>query len=220
VAFNDRERLCGEEAFAHVMGDSTVTMFNLLMGKTIAELQKSDAVNMQHRRVPITADDSGRLMAEVTYNDKKQKLHVTALTGMYLAQLKKRIREETVGAEVQVSIALPVNHKHSPSIERAFREAATIAGLEQCKVFTADAADCLVATYSRKIAGLNPSERGHLEVSPSIHSTSVSVVTTDGLTHAQQNHRCVLTFHDLHIHRESTCCCWTWATRTPPPWWC
>jgi hypothetical protein len=146
------------------MGDSTIAMFNLLMGKTIAELQKSDPVNMQHRRVPITADESGRLLAEITYNDKKQQMHVTAITGMFLAQLKKRIREETEGEDVHISMALPVNHKQSPSVERAFREAATIAGLEQAKVFTADAADCLVATYTRKIAGLNPSERGHLEV--------------------------------------------------------
>jgi len=140
-------------------------MINSLLGKTLAELNQTDATSMKHRKVAISEDESGRLTAEVSYGEGKKKLHVTALMGMFLAQLRKRIHEETQDAsEVFISIALPPNHKKNPSVERAYREASTIAGIDMAKLFVADATDCLVATYARKIAGLNPTERSHLEV--------------------------------------------------------
>eukprot|EP01032_Pedospumella_encystans_P019121 gene19121-21750_t len=164
LAFDGKERLCGEEAFAHVAGESTVTMINVLLGKRLSELNVIDPTSMKHRKVAIEEDESGRLTAEMAYGDAKKKLHVTALMGMFLAQLKKRLGEETKEAEeVIISLALPPNHAKDPSVERAYREASTIAGIVADKLFVADATDCLVATYTRKIAGLNPSEREHLE---------------------------------------------------------
>lgn len=140
-------------------------MINSLLGKTLAELNQSDSTSMKHRKVAISEDESGRLTAEVAYGEGKKKMHVTALMGMFLAQLQKRIREETQDAgEVFISLALPPNHKKNPSVERAYREASTIAGIDMSKLFVADATDCLVATYARKISGLNPTERSHLEV--------------------------------------------------------
>lgn len=165
VAFDGKERLCGETAFAQIGGENTVAMLNVLMGKTLAELKSTDSKALKHRKVPVIADGQERLMVEVAYGENRQKMHVPALMGMYMSQLKKRIREETDGSsETWISMALPPNHKKSPSVERAYREASIIAGLDTNKLFMADAADCLVATYTRKLAGLNPTERGHLEV--------------------------------------------------------
>lgn len=165
VAFDGKERLSGEEAFAQIGGENTVAMLNALMGKTLTELQSEDAEALKHRKVAVTADEKERLVVEVAYGENKQKMRVTALMGMFIARLKKRIREETEGSsETWISVALPPNHKKHPSVERAYREACTIAGLDMAKLFVADAADCLVATYTRKLSGLNPAERGHLEV--------------------------------------------------------
>ncbi len=94
---------------------------------------------MKHRKVAIEEDESGRLTAEVAYGDAKKKLHVTALMGMFLAQLKKRLGEETRDAEeVIISLVLPPNHTKDPSVERAYREASTIAGIVADKLFVAD----------------------------------------------------------------------------------
>ena len=165
MAFDGKERLCGEEAFAQISGDSTVAMLNNLMGRTLDDLQKSDPDSLKHRKVPISRT-SERLTAEVTYADQKQKMHVPALMGMFIAKLKKRVWEEIgeTAADTVLSFALPPNHRNTPSVERAYREACTIAGINESKLFIADAADCLVATYTRKLSGLNPSERSHLEV--------------------------------------------------------
>jgi hypothetical protein len=168
VAFNDRERYCGEEAFAHIMGDSTVPMFNQLMGKTLAEVKASDELSMLHRKVPITADSGDRLQAEILYGNERKPFHITALTGMYLAKLNNRIKEDTPGCITHISLALPVHHKNMPSVERAYKEACTIAGFDMSKVFFTDAADCLVATYTRKLSGLAPSDRSYLEVCSSL----------------------------------------------------
>jgi hypothetical protein len=146
------------------MGDSTVPMFNQLMGKTLAEVKTSDELSMSHRKVPITADSGDRLQAEILYGNEKKPFHITALTGMYLAKLNSRIKEETSDWTTHISIALPVHHKNTPSVERAYKEACTIAGFDMSKVFFADAADCLVTTYTRKLCGLAPADRSYLEV--------------------------------------------------------
>ena len=146
------------------MGKSTVAMMNNLMGKTLEEAKKSDPLSMMHRKVSITSDESNRLQAEIHYNHEKQKIHITSLMGMYIAQLKKRIQEETTDSNVYISLALPTNHKENPSIERAYREAAVIGGINVDQLYITDASDCLVATYTRKLMGLNPAERAHLEV--------------------------------------------------------
>ena len=187
-------------------GESTVTMINVLLGKRLSELNVTDPTSMKHRKVAIEEDESGRLTAEVAYGDAKKKLHVTALMGMFLAQLKKRLGEETKEAEeVIISLALPPNHAKDPSVERAYREASTIAGIVASNLFVADATDCLVATYTRKIAGLNPSEREHLEVGCLLFMYLFILIRN-----------CSDTLYISWLNRASMCCCWTWATPTLP----
>lgn len=203
LAFDGKERLCGEQAFAHVAGESTITMINSLLGKTLAELNQTDTTSMKHRKVAISEDESGRLTAEVSYGEGKKKLHITALMGMFLAQLKKRIHEETQDAsEVFISLALPPNHKKNPSIERAYKEASTIAGIDMAKLFVADATDCLVATYTRKIAGLNPTERSHLEVPHCVllRSSSLFLTLYVPLSFAILGKERVVAGHGPHSH--------------------
>ena len=185
-------------------GESTVTMINVLLGKRLCELNVTDPTSMKHRKVAIEEDEGGRLTAEVAYGDAKKKLHVTALMGMFLAQLKKRLGEETKEAEeVIISLALPPNHAKDLSVERAYREASTIAGIVADKLFVADATDCLVATYTRKIAGLNPSEREHLEV-------GCLLLILLFILNRNSNDILFISW----LNRASMCFCWTWATLT------
>lgn len=154
-----------------------------------------------HRKAPISSDEEGRLLANVTYNDKKSSLHVTSLLGMFLAKTVSRIND-VYGANVNLSFAVPPDC--NPSVSRAIREGKNnskilsltaldppapepavrdhftlynnhnhfypftgciIAGVDLKKVYTIDASDCLVATYSRKLQGLRAPEKASLEVS-------------------------------------------------------
>ena len=76
-----------------------------------------------HRKAPISSDEEGRLLANVTYNDKKSSLHVTSLLGMFLAKTVSRIND-VYGANVNLSFAVPPNC--NPSVSRAIREGKNI----------------------------------------------------------------------------------------------
>ena len=92
-------------------------MMNLLMGKTLSEVHASPYT--AHRKAPITSDAEGRLQAEVTYNEEKLNIHVTALLGMFLAKTVSRITD-VYGPNVNLSFALPPDF--NSSLPRAIRE--------------------------------------------------------------------------------------------------
>jgi hypothetical protein len=186
VAFSGKERLCGEEALPQVAGESTVPMINQLLGRTLADIEKSDPLSLQHRKLPVAADVDGRLVVNMTYGEEKQQMHIAALMGLFIARLKARVQEvvseeyavangTTLAAAVEaangagapfpyLSLALPPNFQtNTHSVERGYRESCQIAGVDASKLFVCDAADCLVATYARKLNGLEPFERAHLE---------------------------------------------------------
>ncbi|KAJ1429030.1 Hsp70 protein-domain-containing protein [Ochromonadaceae sp. CCMP2298] len=158
VAFNGQERLTGEEAVPLMAGESTVPSLGLLMGRSMAEAQAS--VEGAFRRVQMDADSEGRLLATVTYAGEVKHIHATALMGMFLAAQAARV-EEVHGPDAVLALALPPNYH--PSVQRAYDEACRIAGIPAERVFYADAVDCLVAAYARKIGGLAAAERAHLE---------------------------------------------------------
>lgn len=162
VAFVGNQRMIGEEAFAQIAGENTIPMFNMLMGKALDELNETV---IQHRKVPVSLDENGRMQLEVTYGERKRAFHVAAVMGMFMAQIKKRVREVTPNdADIYFSFALPPNHSQAPAIERAYKEACVIGGMDLAKVAMTDKADCIVATYLRKISGLSVPERSYLEV--------------------------------------------------------
>ena len=96
-------------------------MMNCLFGRSLSEVQSSAFT--AHRKAPISSDEEGRLLANVTYNDKKSSLHVTSLLGMFLAKTVSRIND-VYGANVNLSFAVPPNC--NPSVSRAIREGKNI----------------------------------------------------------------------------------------------
>ena len=92
-------------------------MMNCLFGRSSSEVQSSAFT--AHRKAPISADKGGRLLADVTYNDKKSSLHVTSLLGMFLAKTISRIND-VYGSNVNLSFAVPPDC--NPSVSRAIRE--------------------------------------------------------------------------------------------------
>ena len=174
-------------------------MMNCLFGRNLSEVQSSAFT--VHRKAPITSDEEGRLQANVTYNDKKSSLHVTSLLGMFLAKTVSRIND-VYGSDVNLSFAVPPDCNpsvsrairegkyllHTRVIEqqheiipfcafycnlRYIFAGCVIAGVDLKKVYTIDASDCLVATYSRKLQGLRAPEKASLEVSCEIYFLSL-----------------------------------------------
>jgi len=161
IAFDGRERVSGEQAQAHSAGESTVTMVNDLMGKTMEEICSTTAATVfKHRRVPITQDVGGRLLAEVNYNGGPRKFFTTALMGLFLHQLHKHVTSVN-GNDTSLAFALYPNYP--PVTKRAYQDACVIAGIPPEKVVMVDMADAMIATYAWKIGHLDPEERQYLE---------------------------------------------------------
>lgn len=156
VAFYGKSRLVGEEAAPQISGDSTLSLLNLLMGQSA----DPDADITAHRRVALSSSSSG-LLVEVSYMDKKETFSVTAVLAIFISKLFKRARA-VYGEDIQLSFVLPPNS--SASVPRAIKEACQIADIAESVISFADMADCIVATYGRKLQALRGTEKTFLEV--------------------------------------------------------
>ena len=143
VAFHDNSRLIGEEASHQITGESTISLFNLLIGQS--STQSIDVLN--HFRIPISASSSG-LSAEVTYGGKKVSFSITALLAMYILKLHQRA-VTVYGNDIKLAfaIATPSNQ----SLIRADRQACQIAAIDLNRIVFVNTADCIISTYQRKL---------------------------------------------------------------------
>ena len=153
VAFFGRTRLVGEGAAPQISGDATIPMLNTLLGR--------NEEDVKNRKVAIRSDDGGRLVADVQYCDDTKTMHVTSLLGMFLSKEIERVKEVYPQPDLRMAFAVPPNS--TPSTKRAILEACTIAGMDLSTVSIVDAADGLVAAYTRKLAALKGNDRTNLE---------------------------------------------------------
>ena len=159
VSFSGNARLIGEEAAPEIGGESTVTMFNLLVGEATDKYIHVDA----HRRLQPTVLPNGTKAVAVPFGGAEEVFSLTSVLGMFLAKQMDRVRAVYPTQDISVGFALPTGY--SSSYARAFAEACQVAGLDLAKTYFTDAADCLVATYSRKLLALRGPEKTALEVS-------------------------------------------------------
>ena len=156
VAFYEKNRLVGEEAAPQISGDSTLSMINLLMGK----IQESDAEVAVHRRIKVMQSEQ-LLSIQVNYCSQTEQFSVTSVLGIFVAKLWERILQ-VHGADCRIVFSL--GPRFDISIARALTEACTIAGIDLARVAFADASDCIVATYARKLQALRGAEIIGIEV--------------------------------------------------------
>jgi hypothetical protein len=158
VSFAGKKRLFGEEALAQASSESTFALLNLLAGQSVDQIRALKTLN--GRKLPLSQDSLGRTSLEVTFNNQPETVYVTSLLGMFIAHLSEQIERAVPSATY--CFALP---PQSPkNVERAYKEASLIAGIESTRVFLADTADCLVAAYARKVAGIGGPEKANLQV--------------------------------------------------------
>lgn len=157
IAFLGRNRLLGEEAIPQKLSENAIASFNLILGKNLTEIQKS--VLFPHRKTKLS-EENGRVQATVSYNSSEQSFSVESLVGMFLAKLAERVNE-VHGSNFRFAFAVPPIA--TPNYHRALLDACEIAHLDPANIALFSSADCLVATYARKINGLRPPERAALE---------------------------------------------------------
>lgn len=155
VAFYGKSRLVGEEAAPQISGDSTLSLFNLLMGQS----EDPDSEIAAHRRVTLSSSSSG-VLVDVNYLDKKETFSVTAVLALFISKLHKRARA-VYGEDIQLSFVLPPNR--ASSVPRAIKEACQIAEIAESTISFVDMADSIVATYGRKLQALRGAEKSQLE---------------------------------------------------------
>lgn len=156
ISFLGRNRLLGEEAAPQIFSENTISAFNLLLGKTLSEIQTSPL--FPHRKTQFSQEDE--VMASVAYCGEQSSFSLNALVAMYIAKLIDRIIE-VHGNNYKIAFAIPPTASHA--YIQALRDACTIAHVDPTLISLYSAADCLVATYGRKISGLRPPERAALE---------------------------------------------------------
>ena len=157
IAFLGRNRLLGEEAIPQKLSENAIASFNLVLGKSFAEIQKSAL--FPHRKSKFS-EDNGRVLVTVSYNGAEHQFSVPALVGMFLAKLAERVTE-VHGSNFKLAFAVPPTA--TPQYHRALLDSCEIAHLDAAKIALYSSSDCLVATYARKINGLRPPERVALE---------------------------------------------------------
>ena len=159
VSFFESTRLVGEEAAPQIMSESTISNLSLLVGRNLAELQEKGF--FKHLKAKFSVDESGKLVASVSYCDEQQLFSVTSVLAIFISHLYKRITE-VCGEAVRISLCLPP--ESSFSIKRAILDACSIADINRDNVTLVNEDDALVACYWRKLAGIRPADRALLEV--------------------------------------------------------
>jgi molecular chaperone DnaK (HSP70) len=158
VAFNGQRRLVGEEALPEISGENTVSMVNLLIGRAADGLTTVDS----HRRLKPAKGGSGVHTVTVNYSDNQEVFTSTAVLGMFLAKQFERIGAVYPAKKINLAFALPPSY--DSSVARAVAEACLVAGVDLATVTFTDAADCLLATYGRKLLALRGADRTAVQV--------------------------------------------------------
>lgn len=178
ISFYDKSRLVGEEAAPQISGDSTISMLNLLLGKS----EDSDFEIKKHRRNTFLKVDE-QLVVEVCYRNKNEQFSMTSLLGLFVSKLQERINS-VYGSGSLLAFSLPP--AYDLSYARAVKEACIISGgIDLSRVVFVDSSDGLVATYGRKLQALRAPEKAALEHKKSIiievgHTQSIVIVTSIG----------------------------------------
>ena len=71
VSFADKNRLFGEEASAQLSSDATIGLLNLMVGRSINEINTMPCFS--HKKLPISSDSQGRLVANILIVVKKRR---------------------------------------------------------------------------------------------------------------------------------------------------
>lgn len=158
VSFAGKKRLFGEEALAQASSESTIALVNLLVGRSYEELQSLSTLS--GRKLNFSKDDAGRVFVEITFRDETEKFPLSGILGMFLSHVSGPIND-VAHPEATYCFALPPNY--SKALEKSYREACAVAGIAESRVFIADGADCLVAAYARKVAGLGGPDKANLQ---------------------------------------------------------
>lgn len=157
VSFAGKKRLFGEEALAQASSESTIALVNLLVGRTYEELQNLSTMN--GRKLKFTKDDAGRVSVDITFRDQTETLPLSGILGMFLSHIGGPIAEVS---HPTATYCFALSPNYSTALEKAYRDACAVAGIDESRVFIADAADCLVAAYARKVTGLGGPEKINL----------------------------------------------------------
>lgn len=159
IAFFNKSRLVGEEALPHITGENTVSMLNLLIGKSTNEL-KSEGI-LRHLRCQLPDSDNVNEIGSigVNYCDEQQYFSPTALMAMLISTFYARVKDLR-GPDIKLAFALPPDA--NVSVKRAIKESCVIAGVSLDQVVTQDASECLVKAYNRKVSTIRDPERSVL----------------------------------------------------------
>lgn len=155
VSFSGRSRLMGEEAAPQISSESTLTMFNQLLGRVSSDV---DASTAPHRRMKLSDNTSGQLASDIYYCGNQESFTITSLVGMFLAKQAKRVTD-VYGPETKYAFAVPPTNNGDTSCARSIKEACHIAGIEADRVTFVDSTNSLVATYGRKLQALRGPEK-------------------------------------------------------------
>jgi len=154
VSFNGKSRYCGDEALAQSATDTLPLI--VLAGKNYGESIESPL--SCHRRIKFIEENS-KLVAEIMYCNELKTFTVPQLLAISLSKMYQRILK-VYGADTH--LVFPTIPGGCKKYEKAIRDSCYIAGIDLNKVTTMDPVDCLIATYSRKLQALRPSDRSAL----------------------------------------------------------
>jgi len=156
ISFSGRNRLIGEEALPRILDDSTIPMFNNLLGKGLSQTSSSPFFS---HKTAMFSEENEKLTLATTYCEKKS-LFSTAVAGMFFAKQWERI-VTVCGSDVKVALSVP--HGASESTRRAHKEAAVIGGIPAESISIVDSSDALVTAYARKFSALRGADQTNLE---------------------------------------------------------
>ncbi len=155
LCFKDDTRLFGEQA--NFLQNGTIKLLSHLIGMTPDEV--SSHFSTKYLPSGFIAGDTDLANVEVNIDGNPTKFNSTALFGMIIANLYKRIIQ-VHGEDVHLTFVLPPASSASPSLRRAYIEACAIAGVKPKtvehypKLIPSDAA--IIKTYERKLNAITP----------------------------------------------------------------
>lgn len=149
----------GDEAFAQIAAELTLPLLSMMVGRSLDEVKAQPWY--AHLRVPVDADEAGRLFMTVNHDmvledDHINRFSVTALLGMYIAQIAKQLGTQEVS---KYCFSAPIANA---SVYQNLLQACVIGGLPAEQVAFVDPAVALVAAYGRKITGLGGPEAANV----------------------------------------------------------
>jgi hypothetical protein len=167
VSFTNARRVYSEEAFAQITAEYTLPLLSMMIGKTLEQIQLMTW--SKHLRVPVRADEQGRLYLTINHNmelntvtSNDHKIYVTALLAMYIASIHNQVL--SIPSTCHVTKYCFSMHTTSDLQLLELHQACLIAGISTDNITIVSSIQCLVATYARKISGLGGPGSGNVQV--------------------------------------------------------